>query len=52
MSLLFKLHNFFEKYPIAGAGAASREQALETLKSNIEWLNENKNEIAEWFNSY
>ncbi|XP_066487780.1 glutamyl aminopeptidase isoform X2 [Tiliqua scincoides] len=49
---LWQLNNFFEKYPNAGAGAASREQALETLKSNIEWLNENKNEITEWFKNY
>ncbi|XP_029452010.1 glutamyl aminopeptidase [Rhinatrema bivittatum] len=45
---LWQMENFFEKYPEAGAGAASRKQALETVKSNIEWLKRNKAEIKEW----
>ncbi|KAJ6668826.1 hypothetical protein lerEdw1_012312 [Lerista edwardsae] len=50
--LLWQMENFFEKYPNAGAGEASRNQARETLRSNIEWLNKNKNEIADWLNSH
>lgn len=39
---------FFDKYPEAGAGAAARVRALETVKNNIEWLKNNENAIAIW----
>lgn len=42
------MENFFEKYPNAGAGEMPRSQSLEQVKSNIEWLKENKKEIEEW----
>ncbi|XP_074848073.1 glutamyl aminopeptidase isoform X2 [Carettochelys insculpta] len=42
---LWQMEDFFEKYPNAGAGAAPRKQALETVKSNIAWLKQNKGEI-------
>lgn len=42
------MENFFEKYPNAGAGEMSRSQSLEQVKSNIEWLKENKEEIQTW----
>uniref|UniRef100_A0A7M4EDQ9 Aminopeptidase n=1 Tax=Crocodylus porosus TaxID=8502 RepID=A0A7M4EDQ9_CROPO len=45
---LWQMENFFEKYPNAGAGAAPRKQAIETVKSNIEWLTRNKKEIEAW----
>ncbi|KAH0615925.1 hypothetical protein JD844_026568 [Phrynosoma platyrhinos] len=45
------MENFFEKYPNAGAGEASRKQAVETLKSNIAWLKQHREEIAAWFGS-
>nr|XP_033811401.1 glutamyl aminopeptidase [Geotrypetes seraphini] len=48
---LWQMENFFEKYPDAGAGKAPREQALETVKSNIEWLKRNKAEIKVWLDA-
>lgn len=39
---------FFEKYPEAGAGAASREQAVAYIKGNIQWLESNLNDIHNW----
>ncbi|KAF4804995.1 Glutamyl aminopeptidase [Turdus rufiventris] len=45
---LWQMENFFEKYPNAGAGEMPRSQSLEQVKSNIEWLKENKKEIEEW----
>uniref|UniRef100_A0ABM5GJS6 Aminopeptidase n=1 Tax=Pogona vitticeps TaxID=103695 RepID=A0ABM5GJS6_9SAUR len=48
---LWQMEEFFAKYPDAGAGAASRKQALETLRSNIEWLKQHREEIAAWLGS-
>ncbi|XP_077156720.1 glutamyl aminopeptidase [Paroedura picta] len=48
---LWQMKYFFAKYPEAGAGAAPRDQALETVESNIEWLNNHKEEIAAWLTS-
>ncbi|NXC10799.1 AMPE aminopeptidase, partial [Orthonyx spaldingii] len=45
---LWQMENFFEKYPNAGAGEMPRSQSLEQVKSNIEWLKENKEEIQAW----
>ncbi|NWI91791.1 AMPE aminopeptidase, partial [Pitta sordida] len=45
---LWQMENFFEKYPNAGAGELPRSQSLEQVKSNIEWLKENKEEIQKW----
>uniref|UniRef100_A0A8C5E7B4 Aminopeptidase n=1 Tax=Gouania willdenowi TaxID=441366 RepID=A0A8C5E7B4_GOUWI len=45
---LWKMENFFKLTPNAGAGEMPRQQALETVKNNIEWLRMNENEIAEW----
>ncbi|KFP72501.1 Glutamyl aminopeptidase, partial [Acanthisitta chloris] len=45
---LWQMENFFEKYPNAGAGESPRSQSLEQVKSNIEWLKENKEEIQTW----
>ncbi|XP_039235826.1 glutamyl aminopeptidase isoform X2 [Pipra filicauda] len=45
---LWQMENFFEKYPNAGAGELPRSQSLEQVKSNIEWLKENKEEIRMW----
>ncbi|NXM69554.1 AMPE aminopeptidase, partial [Serilophus lunatus] len=45
---LWQMENFFEKYPNAGAGEQPRSQSLEQVKSNIEWLKENKKEIKTW----
>uniref|UniRef100_A0A8C5NL72 Aminopeptidase n=1 Tax=Junco hyemalis TaxID=40217 RepID=A0A8C5NL72_JUNHY len=48
---LWQVENFFEKYPNAGAGEMPRSQTLEQVKSNIEWLKENKEEIQSWVES-
>ncbi|NXA67281.1 AMPE aminopeptidase, partial [Mohoua ochrocephala] len=48
---LWQMENFFEKYPNAGAGEMPRSQSLEQVKSNIEWLKENKEEIETWLKS-
>ncbi|XP_014400200.1 PREDICTED: glutamyl aminopeptidase [Myotis brandtii] len=46
---LWQMESFFKKYPEAGAGEKPREQALETVKNNIEWLKQNRKSISEWF---
>uniref|UniRef100_A0A8C5KCW9 Aminopeptidase n=1 Tax=Jaculus jaculus TaxID=51337 RepID=A0A8C5KCW9_JACJA len=48
---LWQMESFFAKYPEAGAGAKPREQVLETVKNNIEWLKQNRNSIKEWFSA-
>uniref|UniRef100_A0A803VU04 Aminopeptidase n=1 Tax=Ficedula albicollis TaxID=59894 RepID=A0A803VU04_FICAL len=49
---LWQMENFFEKYPNAGAGEMPRSQSLEQVKSNIEWLKENKEEIQKWLKAH
>lgn len=46
---LWQIQSFFEKYPEAGAGEQPREQVVETVKNNIEWLKQNRDTIREWF---
>ncbi|RXM99098.1 Glutamyl aminopeptidase [Acipenser ruthenus] len=48
---LWQMHNFFEKYPEAGAGETPRKQALETLNNNINWVKRNKDEILRWLDT-
>ncbi|XP_039964988.1 uncharacterized protein LOC120777590 [Bactrocera tryoni] len=45
---LEEMQQFFAKYPEAGAGAAARVRAQETVKNNIAWLANNKANIAAW----
>lgn len=45
---LDEMQTFFEKYPEAGAGAAARKQAIETVRNNIQWLEGNKEIIGQW----
>uniref|UniRef100_T1GQI9 Aminopeptidase n=1 Tax=Megaselia scalaris TaxID=36166 RepID=T1GQI9_MEGSC len=45
---LEEIEAFFTKYPEAGAGAAARVRALENVKNNIKWLENNKEKIGEW----
>lgn len=47
---LWEMENFFAKYPDAGAGETPRQQVLETVKNNIEWLKQNRDSIRDWFN--
>lgn len=46
---LWQIKSFFERYPEAGAGQKPREQVLETVKNNIEWLKQNRDTIRNWF---
>lgn len=43
------MESFFKKYPEAGAGEKPRQQVLETVENNIEWLTQNRKSIREWF---
>lgn len=45
------MNEFFAKFPEAGAGAAARKQALETVANNIKWLEVNKASVADWLNN-
>lgn len=42
------MEQFFALTPDAGAGEMPRQQALETVRNNIEWIQRNKDEINEW----
>ncbi|XP_012369141.1 glutamyl aminopeptidase [Octodon degus] len=46
---LWEMKSFFAKYPEAGAGETPREQVLETVQNNIEWLKQNRDAIRQWF---
>lgn len=48
---ILQMEHFFKQTPNAGAGEMPRKQALETVKNNIEWLNNNKDEIGTWLNT-
>jgi glutamyl aminopeptidase len=43
-----QVQNFFRQYPDAGAGERGRKQALETIRTNIMWMNKNANQISDW----
>ncbi|XP_034530930.1 glutamyl aminopeptidase [Notolabrus celidotus] len=45
---LWKMEHFFSLTPDAGAGQMPRQQALETVRNNIEWIRANENEIRRW----
>ncbi|XP_075149946.1 glutamyl aminopeptidase [Haematobia irritans] len=47
-TMLEEMHEFFTKYPEAGAGTIARNQALESVKSNINWLTNNLDDIKNW----
>lgn len=48
LSVLFQMELFFRQTPDSGAGETPREQAVETVRNNIRWLNNNLEEIAAW----
>ncbi|XP_052890593.1 aminopeptidase A-like [Anopheles moucheti] len=50
LARLNELEDFFARYPEAGAGAAARRQALETIQNNIRWLQLNEANVANWLN--
>ncbi|KAK2825817.1 hypothetical protein Q5P01_020031 [Channa striata] len=45
---LSKMEHFFRLTPDAGAGEMPRQQALETVRNNIEWIRRNNKEIRGW----
>lgn len=45
---LWKMEHFFKLTPNAGAGERPRQQALETVRNNIEWIRKNEEEIRIW----
>ncbi|XP_046874373.1 glutamyl aminopeptidase [Hypomesus transpacificus] len=48
---LWQMEHFFKLTPNAGAGEMPRQQALETVRNNIEWVRRNKEEIGVWLES-
>lgn len=46
-----QMEEFFAKYPEAGAGELNRQQALETVRSNIRWVEAYSSTILDWLNS-
>merc|ERR1712002_331120 len=48
---LWKMENFFSLTPDAGAGEMPKQQALETVRNNIEWIKRNEDEIRGWLHS-
>ncbi|XP_073818649.1 aminopeptidase A-like [Musca autumnalis] len=47
-----EMEEFFKKYPEAGAGTASRKQALEAVKYNINWLKSNLEGVSNWLKTH
>ncbi|XP_045115492.1 glutamyl aminopeptidase-like isoform X2 [Portunus trituberculatus] len=45
---LTEMEAFFSQYPEAGAGERYRQQAIETVKYNIRWVNDNAATILAW----
>ncbi|XP_011291903.2 glutamyl aminopeptidase isoform X2 [Musca domestica] len=45
---LDEMEAFFTKYPEAGAGTAARKEALENVKNNKKWLEENQEQVRKW----
>lgn len=42
------MEHFFSLTPDAGAGEMPRQQALERVRNNIDWIKKNENEITGW----
>uniref|UniRef100_A0A1I8PGY6 glutamyl aminopeptidase n=1 Tax=Stomoxys calcitrans TaxID=35570 RepID=A0A1I8PGY6_STOCA len=45
---LEEMEAFFAKYPEAGAGTAARKEALENVKNNKKWLEQNQAAVGKW----
>lgn len=45
---LQEVKDFFAKYPEAGAGAAGRKQALESIQNNIKWVQKHGAPLTQW----
>lgn len=50
-SLLLQMEEFFSQYPDAGTGQLNREQALETVRFNIRWVEAYATVIEDWLAS-
>lgn len=48
---LAQMEEFFAMYPDAGAGDLNRQQALETVRFNIRWVEAYSSTILKWLNS-
>ncbi|KAK4308314.1 hypothetical protein Pmani_019995 [Petrolisthes manimaculis] len=48
---LTEIEEFFSQYPDAGTGQLNREQALETVRFNIRWVESNSPVIQQWLDS-
>ena len=46
-----QMEAFFSLYPQAGAGERYRKQAIETVKYNMRWLNDNAATILAWLHA-
>ena len=45
---MFQVEDFFTMYPNAGAGSRGREQALESIKRNIAWMDRYQDGVTQW----
>lgn len=47
---LEEIKAFFAKYPEAGAGATARKEASQRIENNIQWLENNQQNVTKWLN--
>lgn len=45
---LDEVKSFFARHPEAGAGAAARNETLQNIENNIEWLKNNEQKVVAW----
>ena len=45
---LLQLEDLFKTYPQSGSGTRSRNQIIETVRSNIQWRIDNEQAIENW----
>ncbi|XP_068195817.1 glutamyl aminopeptidase [Antennarius striatus] len=48
---LWRMEHFFNQKPHAGAGEMPRQQALERVRNNIDWIKRNEDEIRWWLDN-
>ncbi|OTF72637.1 hypothetical protein BLA29_000862, partial [Euroglyphus maynei] len=51
-SRLQEVMDFFEQYPDAGAGQGARMEAIETVRKNIQWIKDNRENVSKILNDY
>ena len=42
------MQEFFETYPESGAGSQGRQQSLERVQTNINWVEQNAEDVYNW----